>query len=568
MAVSTNKVHLGGLARKLVVDGFLSEADAQQAHRAALKERQPFVTYLVENKLAKASGIAHAAAQEFGAPLLDIDAMEIDPATTKLVASELINKHHALPLFKRGKRLYVAVSDPTNLQALDEIKFHAGLNTEAILVEEDKLSKAIDRSADSGLADMEESEFEDLDSLEIGEDKADQKDDADVDDAPVVRFVNKVLLDAIKRGASDIHFEPYEKFYRVRFRLDGVLSEFAKPPLTLSRKIAARIKVMSRLDVSERRIPQDGRIKLKISPTKAIDFRVSTCPTLQGEKTVMRILDSSSVQIGIDSLGYEDFQKQLFLESLHKPQGMFLVTGPTGSGKTVSMYTGLNILNKEAVNISTVEDPVEINLPGVNQVQVNEKTGLTFAVSLRAFLRQDPDIILVGEIRDLETGSIAIKAAQTGHMVMATLHTNSAPETLSRMIDMGVQPFAIATVINIIIAQRLTRRLCKHCKKPVDLPKEALLDAGFTTGDIDGGLKIYGPVGCSECNEGYRGRTGVYQVMPVSDTMKRMIMDSANAVTLADQARKEGIPDIRQSALVKVKGGITSLEEIDRVTQE
>lgn len=325
---------------------------------------------------------------------------------------------------------------------------------------------------------------------------------------------------------------------------------------------------MSRLDVSERRIPQDGRIKLKISPTKAIDFRVSTCPTLQGEKTVMRILDSSSAQIGIESLGYEDFQKQLFLESLHKPQGMFLVTGPTGSGKTVSMYTGLNILNKEAVNISTVEDPVEINLPGVNQVQVNEKTGLTFAVSLRAFLRQDPDIILVGEIRDLETGSIAIKAAQTGHMVMATLHTNSAPETLSRMIDMGVQPFAIATVINIIIAQRLTRRLCKHCKKPVDLPKEALLDAGFTTGDIDGGLKIYGPVGCSECNEGYRGRTGVYQVMPVSDTMKRMIMDSANAVTLADQARKEGIPDIRQSALVKVKGGITSLEEIDRVTQE
>ncbi|MCI0591766.1 MAG: type IV-A pilus assembly ATPase PilB, partial [Gammaproteobacteria bacterium] len=447
-------------------------------------------------------------------------------------------------------------------------KFHAGLNTEAILVEEDKLTKAIERSADIGFGNMDEADFEDLDRLEVSQDKADQKDDSDVDDAPVVRFVNKVLLDAIKRGASDIHFEPYEKFYRVRFRLDGVLSEVAKPPLALSQKIAARIKVMSRLDVSERRVPQDGRIKLKITPTKGIDFRVSTCPTLQGEKTVMRILDSSSAQLGIDSLGYEDFQKKLFLANLHKPQGMFLVTGPTGSGKTVSMYTGLNILNKDQVNISTVEDPVEINLPGVNQVQVNEKTGLTFAVALRAFLRQDPDIILVGEIRDYETGSIAIKAAQTGHMVMATLHTNSAPETLSRMVDMGIQPFAIATAINIIIAQRLARRLCTHCKKSIDLPKQALLDAGFAQADVDTGVKIYAPVGCSECNEGYRGRTGIYQVMPVSDTMRRMIMDNANAVTLADQAVKEGIPDIRRSAIKKVKEGITSLEEIDRVTQE
>ncbi|MCS3903870.1 type IV pilus assembly protein PilB [Methylohalomonas lacus] len=571
MAVSTNKVQLSGLARKLVVDGLMEESAAAEAFQNALKKKQPFVSYLVENKLADSLKIAQAAAEEFGVPLLDIDSVELDTEITKLLKEDLIRKHHALPLYKRGKRLYVAVSDPTNLQALDEIKFAVGMNTEAILAEETKLEKAIEKmieASDGGLGEMADEEFDDLDGLDVEDEKQDEQVDTEVDDAPVVRFVNKVLLDAIKKGASDIHFEPYEKFYRVRLRMDGVLIEVARPPTTLALKMAARIKVMSRLDVSERRVPQDGRIKLKVSKHKSIDFRVSTCPTIWGEKVVMRILDSSSAQLGIDVLGYEDFQKELFLENLHKPYGMFLVTGPTGSGKTVSLYTGINILNQTEVNISTAEDPVEINLPGINQVQVDEKTGLTFAKALKAFLRQDPDIILVGEIRDLETGGIALKAAMTGHMVMSTLHTNDAPQTLTRMQDMGMPTFGIATSVNIIIAQRLARRLCKNCVKPIEVPNEVLLEEGFTDKQIEAGIKISEAEGCDQCNAGYKGRTGIYQVMPVSEAMRRMIMDGATAIQLADQSRAEGIPDIRQSALKKVADGIIDMKEVNRVTQE
>ncbi|HLB31882.1 MAG TPA: type IV-A pilus assembly ATPase PilB [Gammaproteobacteria bacterium] len=574
MAVTANKMHLSGLARKLVVDGLIDETAAQDHYQKALKEKIPFVSYLVVNKLVTGRDIAAAAAQEFGVPVLDINALELDMETVKLVKGDLIKKHHALPIFKRGKRLYVAVSDPTNLAALDEIKFAVSMNTEAILIEEDKLSKIIDKTLEDmegGLgASMEGDDLEDLDDLEVAESSGKQADEeSDVDDAPVVRFVNKCLLDAIKKGASDLHFEPYEKFYRVRYRIDGILSEVAKPPLSLAGKIAARIKVMSRLDVSERRVPQDGRIKLKLSKTKAIDFRVNTCPTLFGEKAVLRILNSDSSALQIDMLGYEDFQKKIFLENLDKPYGMFLVTGPTGSGKTVSLYSGINILNQVDVNISTAEDPVEINLPGVNQVQVDERTGMTFEKALKAFLRQDPNIILVGEIRDITTASIAVKAAQTGHMVMSTLHTNDAPQTLTRIRDMGIAPFAVATSINVITAQRLCRRLHKEYRQPLEMPKEALLEEGFTEEDIAKGIKIFQPVtGKEDCPSGYKGRAGIYQVMPISDAMKRLIIEGANAVQLGDQAAAEGIWDIRRSGLKKVMDGITTLSEINRVTIE
>lgn len=574
MAATTSKIQLGGLARKLVMDGLLDEATAQQAFQSAIKEKTPFVAYLVANKLAPSNKIALAAAQEFGVPLLDINAIEIDTEITKLVKEDLIKKHHSLPIFKRGKRLYVAVSDPTNLQALDEIKFAVGMSTDAILVEEDKLAKAIDKAleaAEGGLGDMEDDDgLEGLDDLDVADENPNQgQDDSDIDDAPVVRFVNKVLLDAIKKGASDLHFEPYEKVYRVRFRIDGVLQEVAKPPLALSQKIAARIKVMSRLDVSERRVPQDGRIKLKLSKTKAIDFRVSTCPTLFGEKSVLRILNSDAAALQIDQLGYEDFQKELFLTNLHKPYGMFLVTGPTGSGKTVSLYSGINILNQSDVNISTAEDPVEINLPGVNQVQVDERTGMTFEKALKAFLRQDPDIILVGEIRDLGTASIAVKAAQTGHMVMSTLHTNDCPQTLTRLQDMGIQAFAVATSINLITGQRLCRRLHPDYKVKIDMPKEALLDEGFPNEWVEKGITVFGPGdGGADCPTGYKGRAGIYQVMNISDAMKRLIIEGANAVQLADQAASEGIWDLRTSGLKKVMDGLTSLAEVNRVTIE
>ena len=479
MATVTPNTHLSGLPGRLVRDGLLDENAARNATDQAKKKRIPFVTYLVEHQILASKEIAAAASNEFGVPLFDIASMELEQAPINLVEEKLIRQHHALPLFKRGKRLFVAVSDPTNLQALDEFKFHTGVSTDAVLVEEDKLAKAIESTLDAQdsnqIGDLLD---EDLDNLAISSGEVDHNDDdpeAGIDDTPVVRFVNKVLLDAINKGASDIHFEIYEKAFRVRLRQDGVLREVANPPINLATKMTARIKVMSRMDIAERRVPQDGRIKMQLSKNRAIDFRVNTCPTLFGEKIVLRILDPSSAKLGIDALGYEDFQKKLFMEAIHKPYGMVLVTGPTGSGKTVSLYTALNILNTEDRNISTAEDPAEINLEGINQVNMNPKAGLTFSSALRAFLRQDPDIIMVGEIRDLETAEIAVKAAQTGHLVLSTLHTNDAPQTLTRLANMGVAPFAIATSIHLIIAQRLARRLCSSCKKPIEVPDEALL---------------------------------------------------------------------------------------------
>ncbi|MDH5324281.1 MAG: type IV-A pilus assembly ATPase PilB [Gammaproteobacteria bacterium] len=569
MATPRTQMNLSGLARKLVMDGVLAEAAAIKAQEDANRKKIPIVSYLVEQKLVNSKLLAIVASQEFGVPLMDIDAIELDPEVTKLVDEKLVRRHNGLPLFKRGNRLFIAVSDPTNLMALDEIKFHAGCNTDAVLVEEDKLKRVIESAmsdADTSLADLDG----DLDDLDIGvDDDADRDNDSgggDADDAPVVRFVNKVLLDAINSGASDIHFEPYEKYYRVRLRRDGVLNEIATPPVSLAKRLSARIKVLSRLDISERRIPQDGRMKMKLSKNRAIDFRVSTCPTLFGEKIVMRILDPSSASLGIDALGYEPIQKQRYMDALSQPQGMILVTGPTGSGKTVSLYTGLNILNTEDRNISTAEDPAEINLPGINQVNVDPKVGLTFSAALKAFLRQDPDVIMVGEIRDLDTAEIAIKAAQTGHLVLSTLHTNDAPQTLSRMMNMGVAAYNIASSVSLIIAQRLARRLCS-CKKPLNIPKEALIEEGFKPEEV-GSLKIFAPNGCDQCNSGYKGRVGIYQVMPLSEEMARIIMESGNVMHLAEQAQKEGINDLRQSGLLKVKQGVTSLEEVNRVTKE
>ncbi|MBV8784195.1 MAG: type IV-A pilus assembly ATPase PilB, partial [Gammaproteobacteria bacterium] len=486
----------------------------------------------------------------------------------------LLAKHRVLPMFRRGKRLFIAVADPTNLHAIDEVKFQTGLGIEAIVVEDDKLQKAIDKAleqVDNQMTSLTEEGDVDLEGLEVtgGEEELDDKISRDdVEDAPIVRFVNKVMLDAIRRGASDIHFEPFEKIYRVRLRMDGVLKEIAQPPVQLAQKLSARLKVMSRLDIAERRVPQDGRIKMKLSKNRAIDFRVSTCPTLFGEKIVLRILDPAQAMLGIDSLGYEGFQKDLYLKYLAKPQGMILVTGPTGSGKTVSLYTGLNILNKEDTNISTAEDPAEINLPGVNQVNVNPKVGLTFAAAMRAFLRQDPDVIMVGEIRDLETAEIAIKAAQTGHLVLSTLHTNDAPQTLTRMVDMGVKPYAIATSVSLIIAQRLARRLCSHCKQPMEIPREALLKEGFSESEVGTGLKLFVPKGCSNCTDGYKGRVGIYQVLPVTDAIARIILAAGSAVEISDQAAKEGVWDLRRAGLEKVKNGLTSLEEVNSVTVE
>ena len=574
MATATQNMNLSGLARKLVEDGIIDEAKATQAQEAATKKKMPFVGYLVENKLADARKIAQSASEEFGVPLVDIDVIDIEPDVVKLVKENLIRQHKTMPLYKRGNRLFVAVSDPTNLQALDEIKFHVGMTTEAVLACDDRLTAFIEKNLSEegeSLSDLM-GDDSDLDDVEFADEEAVGKDDSgtdsEVDDTPVVRFINKVLLDAINKGASDIHFEPYEKSYRVRFRTDGILAEVASPPLGMSMRLSARIKVMSRMDISERRIPQDGRIKLNLSKSRAIDFRVNTCPTLFGEKIVLRILDPSSAKMGIDALGFEEDQKALLLENLHKPYGMFLVTGPTGSGKTVTLYTGVNILNQPEINISTAEDPVEINLAGVNQVNVNPKVGLDFGSALRAFLRQDPDVILVGEIRDLETAEIAIKAAQTGHMVLSTLHTNDAPQTLTRMVNMGIPPFNIASAVNLIIAQRLARRLCSHCKKLVDIPKEAMLEEGFTEAQVQKGIKIYGPVGCDQCSNGYKGRVGIYQVMPISAEIGKLIMEGCTSLDLAEQAQKEGINDLRQSGLKKIIDGHTSLEEINRVTKE
>jgi len=574
LAVTTSRPGLGGLPQRLVQDGVVDEPAMLEAMNAARERKTSVVTQLVTSGTAKARDIAIAASSEFGVPLFDLDAVNLDLEIVRLVTDKLLAKHRVLPLFKRGKRLFLAVADPTTLGAIDEIKFQTGLGVEAVVVEDDKLQKAVDKAieqADAQMPNLGEEEGVDLESLEISSEDG-QLDDKvtrdDVEDAPIVRFVNKIMIDAIRRGASDIHFEPYEKIYRVRYRMDGVLKEIAQPPVQLGGKLSARLKVMSRLDIAERRVPQDGRIKMRISKNRAIDFRVSTCPTLFGEKIVMRILDPSQASLGIDALGYEGFQKDLYLKYLAKPQGMILVTGPTGSGKTVSLYTGLHILNREDTNISTAEDPAEINLPGVNQVNVNPKVGLTFAAAMRAFLRQDPDVIMVGEIRDLETAEIAIKAAQTGHLVLSTLHTNDAPQTLTRMVDMGVKPYAIATSVSLIIAQRLARRLCSHCKQPMDVPKEALLKEGFAEADIEAGIKIFSPKGCGSCTDGYKGRVGIYQVLPVTEAIGRIILAAGSAVDISDQAAKEGVWDLRRAALEKVKAGVTSLEEVNSVTIE
>ena len=565
---------LNGLSRKLVSDGLLDEERAIEALKGALKEKVSFTRYLVEHNILAANKIAMEASKEFGLPVFDLDAIDLESIPRDIVDDKLIKKHHAFPLYKRGNRLYVGIADPTNLAAIDDIKFQTGVNTEAVLVEENKLSAMIEKlqqEQDEAMDDMMDDNLEDLDDLDFADPDADkQEDNADsgIDDTPVVRFVNKILLDAIKKGASDIHFEPYEKSYRVRLRIDGVLREVAKPPVAMSPKLSARIKVMSRMDTAEKRVPQDGRIKLKISKTKAIDFRVNTCPTLFGEKIVLRILDPSSATLGIDALGYEEEQKERYMNALANPYGMILVTGPTGSGKTVSLYTGLNILNTVDTNISTAEDPAEINLEGINQVNVNDKVGLTFDSALRAFLRQDPDIIMVGEIRDLQTAEIAIKAAQTGHMVMSTLHTNDAPQTLARLVNMGVPPFNIASAVTLIIAQRLARRLCSHCKEKVDIPRAALEEEGFTEEQLNAKPELFKASGCDQCSDGYKGRVGIYQVLPISDQIGRIIMDNGTAIDVADQAREEGIDDLRQSAIKKVIAGLTSLEEINRVTKD
>ena len=572
LALGGARAGLGGLPQRLVQDGVVDEAAMLEAMNTAKERHTSIVTQLVSSGAASARDIAVAASNEFGVPLFDLDAISLDLETVKVANDKLIAKHRVLPVFRRGRRLFLAVADPTNQHAIDEIKFQTSLSIEVVLVEEDKLQKAIDKAIEQAEAQIQPLAGEDdvdLESLEVtgGEDEVDEKISRDdVEDAPIVRFVNKVMLDAIRRGASDIHFEPYEKTYRVRFRMDGVLKEIAQPPVALAQKLSARLKVMSRLDIAERRVPQDGRIKMKLSKNRAIDFRVSTCPTLFGEKIVMRILDPSQAMLGIESLGYEPFQKQLYEQNLARPQGMILVTGPTGSGKTVSLYTGLNILNREDTNISTAEDPAEINLPGVNQVNVNPKVGLTFAAAMRAFLRQDPDVIMVGEIRDLETAEIAIKAAQTGHLVLSTLHTNDAPQTLTRLVDMGVKPYAIATSVSLIIAQRLARRLCSQCKQPVDIPEEALLKEGFTHEDVKNGLRLFAPKGCSACTDGYKGRVGIYQVLPISETITRIILAGGSAPEIGDQAAKEGVWDLRRSGLEKVKAGMTSLEEVNSVT--
>jgi type IV pilus assembly protein PilB len=570
MATTQSSMKPSGLAGRLVRDGLMSESQAETAAAEAAKRRQPFIQYLVERKVLDSRRIAIAASNEFGVPLFDLDALDLQYIPLNLVDEKLIRKHRALPISRRGNRLFLALSDPTNDQALEEIRFNTGLSSEAVLVEEKKLAAAIERAIDAQDTTMTGLMDADLESLDISGDEDEKKDDGDVnvDDAPIVRYINKILVDAISGGASDIHFEPYEKSFRVRFRQDGLLNEVAYPPVNIAARLVSRLKVMSRMNIAERRVPQDGRIKLKLSRSRDIDFRVNTLPTLHGEKVVLRILDSSAAQVGIENLGFEPEQREAFMRAIGKPYGMILVTGPTGSGKTVSLYSALNILNKPEVNISTVEDPVEIQVTGINQVAMNPKTGLTFASALRSFLRQDPDIIMVGEIRDLETAEIAVKAAQTGHLVLSTLHTNDAPQTLTRLANMGVAPFNIASSVLLIMAQRLTRKLCVHCRAVEDVPHEALIEEGFTPEEIAEGLTIYRAVGCERCTAGYKGRIGIFQVMGVSEAMGRLIMEGGNAMQLADQARREGVADLRASGLRKVKAGIISLEEVNRVTKD
>jgi type IV pilus assembly protein PilB len=572
--MNSSMTPLNGLARRLVYDEILDEDTVRKAQEAAQKDKKSLVSYLVGKQIADGVQIAEIAADEFGIPFIDLRSYTTALAPQKIVENKLIKLHRTLPLWKRGKRLFIGMSDPTNIHALDQIKFHTGLTVEPIIVEDSALNGAIDsyltaqeESLTDSLGDMDGLSLEDLDVEAVDEDSDGEVDLKGADEAPVVKFVNKVLLDAIRGGASDIHFEPYEKTYRVRFRTDGILQEVARPPASLGYRLAARLKVMSQMDISERRVPQDGRIKMKLSKTRAIDFRVNTLPTLWGEKVVLRILDPSSAQMGIDALGYEPTQKDMYMKTLNQPQGMILVTGPTGSGKTVSLYTGLNILNTPERNISTAEDPVEINLEGINQVHVNAKVGLGFPEALRSFLRQDPDIIMVGEIRDLETAEIAIKAAQTGHLVLSTLHTNSAPETLTRLLNMGVPAFNVATSVSLIIAQRLARRLCKECAVPLDVPKHTLLEEGFTEELLETATIMH-PVGCERCNNGYKGRVGIYEVVRITPDISRIIMENGNSIEIAEQAQKEGFPNLRQSALKKCAQGVTSLEEVNRVTKD
>ena len=570
---TANLVGITGIARRLVMDGALDEAAAREALATATAERKQVALYLVEKKLVTSAAMAAANSVEFGVPLLDASAMDVTQSAIKLVSEELIRKHLVLPLFKRGNRLFVGVADPTNTRALEDIKFQTNLSVESILVDDESIRRSIDKWLENSDTLADGGDSDGMETLEVGTDEdlagagADTGIDAKGDDTPVVKFINKVLVDAIRRGASDIHFEPYETEYRVRLRIDGLLKQIAKVPVKLQARIAARLKVMAQLDIAEKRVPQDGRIKLNLSKTKQIDFRMSTLPTLFGEKVVLRILDGSAAKMGIEKLGYEDDQRDLFVNAVQKPYGMVLVTGPTGSGKTVSLYTALNILNDDSRNISTVEDPVEIRVPGINQVQMNVKRGMTFAAALRSFLRQDPDVIMVGEIRDLETAEIGIKAAQTGHMVLSTLHTNDAPQTIARLMNMGVAPFNITSSVTLVIAQRLARRL-HDCKREVHLPEHALLAEGFSHEEITGGLKILEAVGCPDCTEGYKGRTGIYQVMPMSEEIQTIILAGGNAMQIAEAAKRSGIRDLRQSALLKVRNGVTSLAEINRVTKD
>jgi len=567
------KKPLPGLVRKLVELELLQEKQAEEVLLQALKLKVTPISLLVEENMVEGPIVAEIAMREFGLPLLDLDNIDKEVLPKNLIPEKMVRQNHAIPIYRRGNKLFVAVSDPTNLQALDEIKFQTGVATEAILVESNKLSSFIEQifndteNTPQQLTDIAD---EDLDSLDIqsGEEIVEDKEDKqEVDDAPIVRFINKVLLDAINKGASDIHFEPYEKYYRVRFRTDGILKEVANPPVSLAPRLSARLKVMSRLDISERRIPQDGRFKMRISKNRAIDFRVSTCPTLFGEKVVLRILDPASAKVGVEALGLLEFQRDLLFDAINKPQGMILVTGPTGSGKTVTLYSALNILNTLERNISTAEDPVEINLPGINQVSMNPKAGLNFAEALRAFLRQDPDVVMVGEIRDLETAETAVKAAQTGHMVLSTLHTNSAADTLNRLINMGVAPFNLATALTLVIAQRLARKLCEYCKKELQVPESALLQSGVKQADV-ASFHAFGPVGCERCSDGYKGRLGLFEMMPVTEAIGNIIMTSGSAIDILATAKKDGFVTLREAGLIAVNSGRTSLAEVLRVTKD
>ena len=569
---SANLMGITGIARRLVLDGALDESAARKAMEAATVEKQPLAAFLADRRLVTPAALAAANSIEFGMPLVDALALDPSHSAISLVKEELLRKHQVLPLFKRGGRLFVGTSDPTDHQALDELKFHTNLAVEPILVDAERIKRCLEQWLEAAEAMADEmADSEGLEGLEVSGGDDDLSNDSGVDakgeDTPVVKFINKSLVDAIRKGASDVHFEPYETEYRVRFRIDGILKLAKRVPVKLHARIAARLKVMAQLDIAEKRIPQDGRIKLNLSKSKQIDFRVSTLPTLFGEKIVLRILDGSAAKLGIDKLGYEPVQQKLFMDAIHKPYGMVLVTGPTGSGKTVSLYTALGILNDETRNISTVEDPVEIRLPGVNQVQQNVKRGMTFAAALRSFLRQDPDIIMVGEIRDLETAEIAVKAAQTGHMVLSTLHTNDAPQTIARLMNMGIAPYNITSSVSLVIAQRLLRRL-HDCKRAVHLPEHALLAEGFTADEVHAGITVYEAVGCEDCTEGYKGRAGVYQVMPMTEEIQQMVLAGGNVQQITDASLRSGVRDLRRSALDKVKQGITSLIEINRVTKD